>query len=117
MPRTDFVSPGLAEELVVGAARTVSGDSGAIRGWGAAKSIRAQLNVSAASGTTPTLNVTVEDTLDGTNWNNIGTFAQKVAAGIEVINITTLFSETIRLRWVIAGTTPSFTFSINAYSE
>lgn len=117
MPRTDTFHSGITETLVAAAARTASGDSGKLTGWGAAKTIRAQLDVSAASGTTPTLDVVLEDTLDGTNWNTIGTFAQKTAAGREVINITTPFSDRLRVKWTVGGTTPSFTFSVTTYSE
>ncbi len=93
--------------------RTVSGNSGDLRASGG-NSVRAQLNVTAASGTAPTLTVILEDTLDGgINYNTIGTFAQKTAAGREVISITAPFSETLRVSWTIAGTNPSFTFSVD----
>jgi hypothetical protein len=113
------VSPvAYAEETpVASAARTTTGDTGVISGYGGAVSLRAQLDVTAASGTTPTLNVTIEDTLDGTTWNTVGTFAQKTAAGREVITVTTPFADRIRVRWVIAGTTPSFTFSVVIASQ
>lgn len=117
MPRSDLASPGLLETVVASAARTASGDSGPIIGWAATKTIRAQLNVTAASGTSPTLDVVIEDTLDGTNYNPIGTFAQRTAAGREVINITVPFSPTLRIRWTVGGTTPSFTFSLVVYGE
>lgn len=118
MPRSErLASAGVREALVESAARTASGDSGSILGWGSADTIRAQLDVTAAAGTSPTLDVVIEDTLDGTNWNVVATFAQKVAAGREVVNITTPFSDTLRVRWTVAGTTPSFTFSVIAYSE
>jgi hypothetical protein len=93
--------------------RTVSGNSGDLRASGG-NSVRAQLNVTAVSGTAPTLTVILEDTLDGgINYNTIGTFAQKTAAGREVISITAPFSETLRVSWTIAGTNPSFTFSVD----
>ncbi len=117
MPRTDIQSVGLLETLVASAARTASGDTGTLTGWGTATNIRAQLDVTAASGTSPTLNAVIEDTLDGSNWNTVGTFAQRTAAGREVINITTPFSDRLRVRWTVGGTTPSFTFSVVAYSE
>lgn len=117
MPRSDLYSAGQTEVLVASAARAANGDSGPLTGFGFATVIRAQLDVTAASGTSPTLNVVLEDTLDGTNWNTVGTFAQKVAAGREVINITGPFSSTLRARWTIGGTGPSFTFDIRAYSE
>lgn len=99
------------------AARTVTGNSGAVAGFGDRTTLRAQLDVTAASGTTPTLDVVIEDTLDGTNWNVVGTFAQKVAAGREVVNITIPFTDRLRARWTVAGTGPSFTFSVLGYVE
>lgn len=109
---------GYAEDtLVTSAARTTSSNSGAISGFGESSTLRVQLDVTAASGTSPTLNVLVEDTLDGTNWNTVGTFAQRTAAGREVINITNPFADRIRVSWTVGGTTPSFTFSVVAASQ
>lgn len=99
------------ETPVASSARTTSGDSGVLGGFGPSKTVRAQLDVTAVSGT-PTLDVVIEDTVDGTNWNVVGTFAQKTATGREVIDITTPFTDRLRVRWTIAGTTPSFTFSV-----
>lgn len=100
------------------AARTASGDSGAVSGFGDKVSLRAQLNVTAFAGTSPTLDVVIEDTLDGTNWNVVGTFAQKVGTGREVVNITTPFTDRLRARWTVGGTGgPSFTFSVLGYVE
>lgn len=86
-------------------------------GYGPAKTLRAQLNVTAAGGVGPTLDVLIEDSLDGTNWNTIGTFSQKTAVSREVINVTNPFSEQLRARWTIGGTTPTFTFSIVCASD
>jgi len=99
-------------KVIESLARTTNGNSGDIRAIGS-ESVRAQLNVTAATGTSPTLNVLIEDTLDGINYNTIGTFAQKTAPGREIINITVPFSETLRASWSIAGTNPSFTFSLD----
>lgn len=118
MPRTDITSPGSIDTLAASAARTTSGQTSSLTGYGYAKTLRAQLAVTAASGTTPTLNVVIEDTVDGgTNWNQVAAFTQATATGVQVQNITTPFSDTIRVRWTIAGTTPSFTFSVLAYVE
>lgn len=116
MPRIGAY-PGAVDILVSSAARTASGDSGQLSGWGVPSVARVQLDVTAAAGTSPTLDVVVEDTLDGTNWNVVGTFAQKTAAGREVINLSTPFADRLRVRWTVAGTAPSFTFSATAYSE
>lgn len=105
---------GVAENPVASAAVTTTGNSGALTGYGAAATLRAQLNVTAASGTTPTLDVLIEDSLDGgVTWNTVGTFAQKTAVAREVVNITVPFADTLRVRWTVAGTTPSFTFAVH----
>lgn len=107
---------GARKNLVASAARTTTGNSGALTGYGPAATLRAQLRVTAASGTTPTLNVVVEDSVDGgATWNTIATFAQKTAAGPqEVQNVTAPFGDQLRVSWTIAGTTPSFTFAVDA---
>ena len=118
MPRTDQVSRGYTETLVASGAKTASGQTSALTGYGVVNTMRLQLAATAVSGTTPTLTVVVEDTLDGgTNWNQVGTFTQVTATGAQVINISQPFSDTIRVRWTIGGTTPSFTFSVIAYQE
>ncbi len=106
--------PGQIDTLAAPAARTTSGDSGPLEGWGRPTSARVQLNVTAAAGT---LDVVVEDTLDGTTWNVVGTFAQLTGVGRQVINLSTPFADRLRVRWTIGGTAPSFTFSVLAYSE
>jgi len=118
MPAQDRYGSGFTETVVASVARTTSGDSGPLTsGWAAVETLRAQINVTAAAGTTPTLNVVIEDSLDGTNWNTIGTFAQKTAVSREVINVTTPFAGRVRIRWTVGGTTPSFTFDVIAYTE
>lgn len=98
-------------------ARTASGSSAAAAGYAGAKTLRAQLEVTAASGTSPTLNVTIEDSLDGVNWNIVGTFAAKTGVGREVINVTSPFADRLRVSWAIGGTTPSFTFGVLVFDE
>ncbi len=97
------------------AARSASGDSGELpsRSY---QSIRAQLVVTAASGVTPTLDVVIEDTLDGANWTTVGTFTQKSAAGAETITISAPVSPYLRVRWTMGGASPSFTFGVDLYS-
>jgi hypothetical protein len=81
--------------------------------------------VSAASGTTPTMTVVVEGSSDATNWFTIGTIGANGYAsgsvGTAPSNFTTAATvagvfpcpQYIRTRSVIAGTTPSFTYSVN----
>lgn len=108
---------GTLHALVPAAARTASGVSALLEGMATADTLRVQLNVTAAVGTTPTLDVVLEDSLDGTNWNVIGTFAQRTAVGREVLNVTAPFTGTVRARWTVGGTTPSFTFAVDVYAQ
>jgi hypothetical protein len=71
------------------------------------------LDVTAVSGTTPTLDVYVEakDQTSGkykTIWSQTGI----TAVGTYWSGILTLPYKYIRVRWVISGTSPSFTFSV-----
>jgi hypothetical protein len=100
------------------AARTASGNTAVLAGFGDWSKFRAQLNVSAASGTTPTLDVVIEDTFDGgTTWNTIATFTQKTAVAVQAVDVTGLFTDQMRVRWTIGGTTPSFTFDVKLYGK
>lgn len=74
--------------------------------------LRLLLDVTAASGTLPTLDVIVETSHDGaTNWQRLGTFAQKTA----VSNERQVFpgaDRFVRATATITGTLPSITFSL-----
>lgn len=107
----------LEETLVPSAARTTSSQVESGENYGLIDRLRAQLNVTAASGTTPNLAVFVETTVDGTNWDAVGTFAAKTAAGREVITVNPLIGSRVRVRWAITGTTPSFTFEVRLQGE
>jgi len=119
--------------LAPSVARTTSGNgdwldllalAAAVNG---SRALRVQIEVTAVSGTTPTLNVFLEDCLDGNpaNANSFGaTSANITAAGRTIItcgprgdayptNFAWPFNPSrVRARWVITGTTPSFTFSV-----
>lgn len=93
-----------------------------------------ELDVTVVSGTTPTLNVYIQSLLpDGTNWDDVVSFTQVTAASRRVARLSGLanveaaandaaltagtvrsgpFGPLVRVKWVIAGTTPSFTFSV-----
>ncbi len=107
----------VTKRVVDSAARTTSGDSGLLEGYGPAESLRIQLDVTAASGLSPTLDVVIEDSLDGTTFNTVGTFTQATAAGRQVIDITSPFTDRLRLRWTIGGSTPSFTFAVDLFAQ
>lgn len=88
-------------------------------------SLRVQLDISAVSGTTPSLTVVIEDSLDGgQTFNVVGTFVAQTVTGRTVIAIAPsgvaqaagfvwpFNARRLRARWTITGTTPSFTFQI-----
>ena len=100
---------------VGGRSTTVTGS--AVTGLAAAKQLVMQLNESAASGTSPTLDVVVQDTVDGTNFNTIATFAQATGVTREVIRLTTAFTDQLRVVGTIAGTTPSFTCEVLTWAD
>lgn len=86
---------------------------------GSLSELSLDINVSAASGTSPTLNFYVDRLgLDG-NWYTIFSSAQLTAIGTVSASIGSglstnqSFGSDIRIRWAIGGTTPSFTFTIS----
>ncbi len=108
----------ITQTLIANGTRTTSSNGSSVGGFGDATMFRAQLNVLVASGTAPTLDVVVEDTLDGgATWNTVLTFAQAVGVTRQVVNLTTPFSDDLRTRWTIAGTSPSFQFSVVAVAQ
>ena len=109
--------PNSTVTLLASAARTVTASAAGIPGFAAANKLVIQLNVTAASGTTPTLDVVVQDTVDGTNYGTIATFTQATGTTKEVIRLATPFTDTLRVVYTIGGVTPSFTFSVLTYAD
>ena len=104
-PRSDA---GLAS-----AARTESGTSTPFDTNGA-RQLDVALTISASAGTTPTLDLRLETTLNnGTTWHTVGSFPQKTGNGSDAKPFTGLGTR-CRYAWTIAGTTPSFTFAATA---
>lgn len=99
-----------------------------------------QLDITAASGTSPTLDVKLQTLIDDTNWCDFAAFAQQTAAARRVIrvNVTsapqaevactdgTLAAGTVHQgplgravrvkHGTPGGTTPSFTYSVKAWA-
>lgn len=104
--------------IAASAARTTTGNSGAQL---AEKALFLNLlvEVTASSGTTPTLDFTVEWSMDGTNFG-VGqaadSFTQITAATVRVAKQFAVKAPFYRLVWTIAGTTPSFTFQATRYA-
>lgn len=74
--------------------------------------LRLDLDVTAASGTTPTLDGTVQTSKSEAGpWRTLGSFAQATAAGTERKSFSGC-DRWARVAFTIGGTTPSFTASV-----
>lgn len=128
--------------LLASAARTATGTGADVTDveMEKATSLLVVINVTAQSGTTPTLDVAIQVKLDG-SYTNLARFSQYGAAtGKKAGNVkrdlsfaTEIvleadpavgsgfavnqhdWSDTFRVKWTIGGTTPSFTFSVACY--
>ena len=110
------VNPNLTSELLASGVRTVSGE-GASLDLGNTRELIVTLDVSAASGTSPTLDVKLQHSPDGSIWSDLGTaFAQKTGVAREV-KVFTQYHRYVKVVYTIAGTTPSFTFSVEATAK
>lgn len=97
--------------LLASAARTATGAGAAVE-LGDVATLRLLVDVTAASGTSPTLDITIETSYDGsTSWRSLGTFAQKTAVATERKSFGGC-DRYVRASYVIGGTTPSLTFSV-----
>lgn len=104
-----------ATQILTSAARTATGQSTAFD-EGSLDTISVMVDVTAVSGTTPSMTVNVEWSPDNVNWfaaDPADAFSAITAAGKKVKQFTVkgLYA---RLNYVISGTTPSFTFSATA---
>lgn len=70
------------------------------------------LNITAQSGTSPTFAVQLQESLDGTNWANVGSpiVTGTPAVGLTRAVIGTAVAPQLRLQVTVGGTTPSITW-------
>lgn len=100
--------PGVALAARTTSSSTAGYDTGSLNGLRGL-----YLNVTAATGTLPTLDVTVETSNDNSAWSVVGTaFTQATGATTQRKSFSGL-DRYVRITWVIGGTaTPTFTFSV-----
>lgn len=111
--------------LLASAARTTTGTGTAVELPSLARRFAFQIVCSARSGTTPTLDATVQHSIDGgTTWFTLVTFTQLTNTGSElkayadVEGTTAQFvGRLFRVSYTIGGTTPSFTFGVTAAAQ
>lgn len=103
----DFIS----RTDVASAARTVSGDSGALEtnGMGC---LNFYLDLTAVSGSNPTMDVFLEASDDASNWSAVVQTKRFTSTGSQRFPGLRFSGRYYRYRWVISGSSPSFTFSI-----
>lgn len=106
-----------AAEIVASAARTVTGNSGMVNPGEDGETLCLLVNVTAVSGTTPSMTLSVEWSADGVVWA-VPEAADAFTALTTAVNRVKAFERKApfyRVVWTISGTTPSFTFTINEY--
>jgi len=92
---------------------TATTASTAITGLGLYAEGQVFLNVTAKSGTSPTLNCAIQTSTDGTNYFTIADFNEATVVSTQHIVLTN-FGNKLRINSVLGGTSPSFTFKITA---
>jgi hypothetical protein len=100
--------------FLASSARTATASSDALDCSGA-HTVRVVLDVTAASGTTPTLDISLQTRRDASDtWRTVGSFTQITDATGDQIKSFSGLDRQVKLLCTIAGTTPSFTFSAAA---
>lgn len=74
---------------------------------------RLKLNVTAASGTNPTLTVQMQTSPDNATWTNLGAAFTQATGVTSQSQIFSGVDRFIRAVSTLGGTTPSFTFSVD----
>lgn len=112
--------------LKASGAETASTNGGAVATGPDSGSLYVEVNVTAASGTTPTLTVAIQGSMDGTNWFTLGTIgANGYNTGAVGVTAPSNFTgvagpvrayydmpQYVRYSSTIGGTTPSFTYTV-----
>jgi crotonobetainyl-CoA:carnitine CoA-transferase CaiB-like acyl-CoA transferase len=75
------------------------------------------LVISAVSGTTPNLTVSIDTSPDNSTWTAIAAFAAQTTTTAGVRKIFSGVDNWIRASWTITGTTPSFTFTVTGIAK
>lgn len=103
---------------VASAARTTTASSPAIQVVDLGDTLTVFVDVTAQSGTTPTLNISVEWSHDGATFftsDPPDAFTQIAAATPKVCKNFTIKAIWYRITWTLAGTSPNYTFQTHEY--
>jgi len=103
-----MVHTGTVNTMLALAARSASGVSNGFN-VGEFTEALVMVDVTAVSGTAPTLDIKVQISHNNTDWWDHTTFTQIVAVG-KAYKSLTAFGKYMRLSYTIGGTSPQFTF-------
>lgn len=105
-------------QFVTSSAKGASGNSGAV-GLGKSLNVGIIVEVTAQSGTTPTLDFSVEWSADGITFavaQPVDTFTQiTTVVPTRAVKLFAVKAPFLRLVWTLAGTSPNYTFSASRY--
>lgn len=95
------------------ASRTSSSNESSVdNGASTSNGAVAHLHVTAASGTSPTLDLKVQESADNSTWADLITFTQATAATAERLHVTGTVERYVRAIWTVGGTSPDFSFAV-----
>jgi hypothetical protein len=98
---------GMTAETATGNSTAVDNGAATTNGWAA------NLHVSAVSGSTPSLTVTVYHSVDASTWVLLGTFTAATTTTGQQITGTGTVNRHVRAQRVISGSSPSFTYAVS----
>lgn len=101
-----------ATTLLASGTQTSNGAGSAVDLGTRDRLLRQTIAVTAASGSSPLLDVRLEASADGlTGWTPFGSFARATTLGTEKVSFVSP-ERYVRVAWTVAGTGPSFTFQV-----
>lgn len=105
----------MGDVVLTGTTASAGTNSGPISNPGAAADVVLFVHVTAATGTTPTLAIAIEQSADNSTYNAVtgATGANITAAGTQTINAR-ITQPYVRVTSTIGGTTPAFTYRVLA---
>jgi hypothetical protein len=106
----------MGDVVLTGTAASAGTNSGPIAPAGVAADVVCHIHVTAATGTTPTLAVAIEQSADNSSYSAVtggGTSANITAAGNATINAR-ITQPYVRVTSTIGGTTPAVTYRVLA---
>ena len=91
---------------------TTTGTGVLVEPW---SEIVAIVDVTAASGTNPTLDIAIQTSADNTTYATLASFTQITGTTTAIKTVAAPIGKYVRFRYTVAGTSPSFTFTLKAH--